>query len=206
MKLNLWRVSNESTTQGFFEGVGRSARWSGQPQFFFAECELRPEYLTGLLPVPTSVPAIGLCRKILVSMGRREPEGDAAPCLKVIPNLQLQNTHPHRSWQLLWLRRCCFYRQFAGYKVTVRVCKTDMWEELPFPKRSLLAENQAFTSLLSDLLFFSVVRSFLQSKTQRSKERKLVWFALYPPILMSRSLLLFVSPASVHGHHCKVGS
>lgn len=87
--------------KGFFEGVGRSACWSGQPQFYFAECELRPEYLTGLLPVPTSVPAIGLCRKILVSMGRREPEGDAAPCLRVIPNLQLQNTHPHRSWQLL---------------------------------------------------------------------------------------------------------
>lgn len=63
-KWSSWQVAKESTVLGEFLGWENSAPLSGQPWCLFARRGLGPEHLTGLLPVPTSVPGIGLGGRI----------------------------------------------------------------------------------------------------------------------------------------------
>lgn len=63
-KWSSWQVAKESTVLGEFLGWENSAPLSGQPWRLFARRGLGPEHLAGLLPVPTSVPGIGLGGRI----------------------------------------------------------------------------------------------------------------------------------------------
>lgn len=63
-KWSSWQVAEESTVLGEFLGWENSSPLSGQPWCVFARRGLGPEHLAVLLPVPTSVPGIGLGGRI----------------------------------------------------------------------------------------------------------------------------------------------